>query len=51
VVMASAAEGGGQELLAVTSLGIHADEVVADEQVPATGENSVRMEQLGLPYP
>jgi folate-binding protein YgfZ len=51
VVMASQAEGGGQELLAVTSLGIHAapDEARSDEPVPA-GHDSLRTEQLVLPY-
>jgi folate-binding protein YgfZ len=47
VVMASEAEGGGQEFLAVAALGVHA---VPDEDDPPAGETGLRMQQLGLPY-
>ncbi|MEO8309226.1 MAG: hypothetical protein ABI616_14425 [Pseudomonadota bacterium] len=51
VVMASAADGGGQELLAVASLGISAtDEALAGEALAVAGAARVNTEQLGLPY-
>jgi len=52
VVMASQAEGGGQELLAVTSLGIHAapDEASSGEPASAGRESVLDTEQLVLPY-
>jgi tRNA-modifying protein YgfZ len=47
VVMASEAEGGGMEFLAVAALG----DVVPDEpQGPVAGADRVRTQQLGLPY-
>jgi tRNA-modifying protein YgfZ len=51
VVMASEAEGGGQEFLAVTSLGLAVpDETGTGEAIAVAGAPRVRTEQLGLPY-
>jgi folate-binding protein YgfZ len=51
VVIASEADGGGQEMLAVTSLGVHEmpDEVTSGEAA-VTAQRRLRTEQLGLPY-
>ena len=52
VVIASEADGGGQEMLAVTSLGIHAmpDEVTSGETVAVAAQPRLRTQQLVLPY-